>query len=146
MIKKSLQRRAMGRRGGFTLVEVLVAILIIAVVAMVLLHRRIDVVRDAARVRDERVAWTLAALKMGDLSRDPSMIVSSDTGDFSQESPDQADFRWSYESQREAIPLDEPQGQAAREILRVRLKILDPDDIELQMIEAMFPAAPVETP
>lgn len=120
--------------------------MIIAVVAMVLLHRRIDVVRDAARVRDERVAWTLAALKMGDLSRDPSLIVSSDSGDFAQESPDQADFRWSYESQREAIPLDEPQGQAAREILRVRLKILDPDNLELQLLEAMFPAAPVVNP
>jgi len=39
------------RRAGMTLLEVLVAILIIAVVAMVLLNRRIDLVRDAAKLR-----------------------------------------------------------------------------------------------
>ena len=130
--------RSPRRRSGFTLVEVLVAILIVAVVSMVLLQRRIEVVRDAGRIRDERVAWTLAALKMGQLSRDPAAITGSDSGDFAEDSPDQAEFTWSYESEREAVPLDEAPGQPPREVLRVRLKIFDPDEVQLQSLEAMF--------
>ena|SRR5688572_3877046 len=134
------------QRAGFTLIEVLVAILIVAVVSMVLLYRRIDVVRDAARVRDERVAWTLAALKMGDLSRDPAAIMDSDSGDFATDSPDQAGFRWSYESELEAVPLGEAAGEATRSVRRVRLKIFDPEDVELQTLEAMFTDVSEETP
>jgi len=140
------------RQGGFTLLEVLIAVLIIAVVAMVLLYRRIDVVRDAAKIRDERVGWTLAALKMGELSMNPAEIRPSDSGDFSRDLPDQGEYRWTYESIREPVPMDEPEGEAPREVLRVTLKILDAEETELQTLEAIFPApaaapaAPVESP
>jgi len=134
------------QRSGFTLIEVLVAILIVAVVSMVLLYRRIDVVRDAARVRDQRVAWTLAAFKMGDLSRDPAAIADSDSGDFSEDAPDQAGFRWSYEAEVEPVPLDEGPGETPRSVRRVRLKIIDPDDVEIQTLEAMFPFVQAESP
>lgn len=146
MSRGSRQPSTVNRQRGFTLIEVLVAILIVAVVAMVLLNRRIEVVKDAARIRDERVAWTLLAFKMGDLSRDPAAIAPSDSGDFSTDSPDQAAFRWSYESQREPVPLDESPDQKAREVLRVRLKIFDPEDVELQALEAMFSVEPEQTP
>jgi len=141
-----LSERRRARVEGFTLIEVLVAILIVAVVSMVLLNRRIEVVKDAARIRDERVAWLLVAFKMGDLSRDPAAIAPSDSGDFSADLPDQAAFRWSYESVREAVPLDETPDQKAREVLRVRLKIIDPEDIELQTLEAMFSVEPEPSP
>ncbi|HTF57601.1 MAG TPA: type II secretion system protein [Planctomycetota bacterium] len=131
---------------GFTLLEVLVAILIIAVVAMVLLYRRIDIVRDAAKIRDERVGWTLAALKMGELSMNPADIRPSDSGDFSLDLPDQGEYRWTYEAIREPVPLDEPEGEAAHEVLRVTLKILDPENTELQTLEAIFPAPAQATP
>ncbi len=140
------------RQSGFTLLEVLIAVLIIAVVAMVLLYRRIDVVRDAAKIRDERVGWTLAALKMGELSMNPAEIRPSDSGDFSRDLPDQGEYRWTYESIREPVPMDEPEGEAPREVLRVTLKILDAEETELQTLEAIFPApaaapaAPVESP
>src|SRR6185503_19791692 len=133
-------------RSGFTLIEVLVAILIVAVVAMVLLYRRIDVVQDAARVRDERVAWTLAALKLGHLSRDPPVILDSDSGEFSVDSPDQGGFRWSYESVLEPVPLDEGPEQTPRTVRRVKLKILDAEDVELQTLEAMFEGVKEESP
>ena len=120
----------------------LVAILIIAVVALVLLYRRIDVVRDAGRLRDERVAWTLAALKLGDLSRDPAALREADQGDFSEDAPDQARFQWSYETQKEIIPLDETPGQNPRSVRRVRLKIFDSEEALLQEVEAMFPDVP----
>ena len=134
------------RQAGFTLVEVLVAIMIVAVVAMVLLYRRIDVVRDAGRIRDERIAWTLAALKMGDLSRDPTIIADSDSGDFATDSPDQAGFKWSYESTVEPVQLDEAPGQAARSVRRVRLKIFDTENAEIQSLEAMFADVAEPTP
>jgi type II secretion system protein I len=141
------QRSTVNRqRSGFTLIEVLVAVLIVAVVAIVLIHRRIEVVQDAARIRDERVAWTLAALKMGDLSRDPAAIMDQDSGDFATDAPDQGEFRWSYESQLEPIPLDEAADEKPRALRRVKLKILDPEDAELQSIEAMFPDGAEETP
>jgi prepilin-type N-terminal cleavage/methylation domain-containing protein len=135
------------RAGGFTLLEVLVSILVVAVVAMVLLYKRIDVVRDAARVRDERVAWTLIALKMGDLSRDPALIKDSDHGDFSEDAPDQASFGWSYESEPVPVTFDDANAPAEappRTVRRVRLKIFDPEDVELQTIEAMFADIPRE--
>ena len=133
-------------QSGFTLIEVLVAVLIVAVVAIVLIHRRIEVVQDAARIRDERVAWTLAALKMGDLSRDPAAIMDKDSGDFAKDAPDQGEFRWSYESTLEPIPLDEGPDEKPRALRRVKLKILDPEDAELQSIEALFPDVAEETP
>lgn len=134
----NMHHRHRSQRRGFTLIEVLVAILIVAVVAIVLIYRRIDVVRDAARVRDERVAWTLAALKLGDMSRDPAALLDGDSGDFSEDAPDMAEFRWSYEAQWEPIPLDAVEGQPVRSLRRVLLKIISPDDAELQSIEAMF--------
>jgi prepilin-type N-terminal cleavage/methylation domain-containing protein len=139
-------RRFNRQQSGFTLIEVLVAVLIVAVVCVVLLYRRIEVVQDAGRIRDERVAWTLAALKMGDLSRDPAAIMDSDSGDFSADLPDQEGFRWSYESQLEPIPVDEAPDQQPRSLRRVRLKILDAEDAELQMLEAMFADVAEESP
>jgi len=129
--------------GGFTLIEVMVAIVILAVVAMVLLYRRVDIVRDAGKIRDERLAWTLAAYKLGDLSSNPSAILPSATGDFSDSQPDQAGFLWAYTSEREEIPIDDAQDQEPVEILRVRLTILSPDEEELQSLEAMFPVPKV---
>ena len=139
---------ARGRRpsnGGFTLIEVLVAIVIIAVVAMVLLYRRVELVRDAGKLRDERVAWMLAAWKLGELSSDPAAIQSSATGDFADSQPDQAGFLWAYTAEREEVPIDDASDQKNPEILRVRLKILGPDEEELQSLEAMF-EAPKVTP
>jgi len=128
---------------GFTLIEVLVAIVIIAVVAMVLLYRRVDIVRDAGKVRDERVAWMLAAWKMGELSSDPAGILASATGDFADSQPDHAGFLWSYTSEREEVPIDDSPDHKPVEILRVRLTILTPEEEELQSLEAMFPAPKV---
>jgi prepilin-type N-terminal cleavage/methylation domain-containing protein len=142
----SMRHRRPSQRSGFTLIEVLIAILIVAVVAIVLIYRRIDVVRDAARVRAERVAWTLAALKLGDMSRDPAALLDADSGDFSEDAPDLADFQWSYEAQWEPIPLDAVEGQTVRSLRRIHLKILDADDVELQSIEAMFPDTREQTP
>jgi prepilin-type N-terminal cleavage/methylation domain-containing protein len=128
---------------GFTLIEVLVAIMIVAAVSIVLIYRRIDVVRDAAQVRNERVAWTLAALKLGDLSLDPSSILESDGGNFEEDAPDYSEFQWSYESQLEPVAIDDAPvpDEAPRMLRRVTLKIFDAEDVELQSIEAMFPVA-----
>ena len=126
-------------QSGFTLIEVLVAILIVATVAIVLIYRRIDVVQDAARVRDQRVAWTLAALKLGDLSRDPEKILDSDSGDFSEGGESALEnFRWTYEATWDPVPLDGAAEAKPRAVRRVRLVILGPEEAELQTLEAMF--------
>ncbi|HZL71055.1 MAG TPA: hypothetical protein VFC86_01245, partial [Planctomycetota bacterium] len=84
--------------------------------------------------------------KMGDLSRDPAAIMDKDSGDFAADAPDQGEFRWSYESTLEPIPLDEGPEEKPRALRRVKLKILDPEDSELQSLEALFPDVAEETP
>ena len=66
-----------GAKAGFTLVEVVFALGILATVIVVLLERRTVVVRDAARSRDLRTAWFLAAQKMGELELDPDLWVGA---------------------------------------------------------------------
>ena len=123
---------------GFTLIEVLVAILIVATVMIVLIHRRLDVVQDAAKIRDQRVAWTLAALKLGDMARDPAAILDSDSGDFAEEAPDLENFSWSYQASWDPVPLEGAAQEKARYVRRVRLVVVDSEEGELQSIEAMF--------
>jgi hypothetical protein len=83
---------------------------------------------------------------MGELSRDPTIIADSDSGDFAIDSPDQAGFKWSYESTVEPVQLDEAPGQATRSVRRVRLKILDAENAEIQSLEAMFADVGEPTP
>jgi len=60
-------------QAGFTLVEVMIAMAIIGVTAVVLLQQRIEIVRDAARARDLRTAWILTSQKLAELELDPTM-------------------------------------------------------------------------
>ncbi len=121
---------------GFTLVEVLIAMAIIGITAVVLLDQRIVIVRDAARARDKRTAWVLAAQKMAELELDKTLwfgLGGSNNGDFSEVDPEYGVFAWEYQIVREEIvtadPQDIPKDTAdikKRELFRLTLTVRSP--------------------
>src|SRR5262245_45382616 len=107
---KTKARRS-ARRGGFTLVEVMIAMAIIGVTAVVLLQQRIEIVRDAARARDLRTSWILTSQKLAELELDPTLWTGAglqSNGDFSDVAPEYGDFYWEYQIVREEIDLTDP--------------------------------------
>lgn len=132
--------------GGFTLVEVIFALAILGLVAVVLLDRRIEVVRDAGHTRDQRLSWTLAAWKMGEIERDTKLFEGngeSDSGGFEELSADYAGFAWEYEAKREEVKTNDPENpeEKPKEVMRVRLKVRRGDEESLVELDAMFAIA-----
>lgn len=141
-----------GRR-GFTLVEVMIALAIIGITAVVLLDQRLQVVRDAARARDLRSAWVLAAQKMAELELDKTLWAgppSQSNGDFAEVDFDPAsgrprygDYLWEYVIVREPIEVSDPnnaqQDKKPVEILRLTLRVYAPGLDEPVVLEGEFP-------
>lgn len=142
---KTLETRRVGASQGFTLVEVMVALAIIGVVAIVLIGQRVEVVREADRTRAKRVGWTLAAWKMGEIERDESLFEGTgkaDRGGFEELSADYSDYGWEYEANLEQVPTNDPSDPAdqAKEIFRLKLRVSRHSTGETVMeLEAMYP-------
>ena len=141
-----LKTRARNSSGGFTLVEVMIAMAIIGVVAVVLLQQRIEIVRDAARARDLRTAWILTSQKMAELELDPTLWTGAgmqSNGDFSEVDPDYGAFYWEYQIVREPIDLSDPRDpkpeKKLRELMRLTLLVRAPNSEDPIVIEAQFP-------
>ena len=138
-------RRRRGQ-GGFTLVEVMIALAIIGITAVILLEQRLQIVRDAARARDLRTAWVLAAQKIAELELDPTLWAGASTqsnGDFSEVNPDYAAFYWDYQILREPIDLSDPNDPRSekkpRELMRLTLMVRSPGLEEPIVLESQFP-------
>ena len=136
-----------GSRQGFTLVEILMALVILASTAVVLLGRRVDVVRDAARAKDQRALYVLASQKMAELELDVNLRAGpggSSHGDFGETDPEYAGYTWEYALVRERIELTEP-GELADptrkpvELFRLTLGLVSPNLEEPLVIEAYLP-------
>ena len=142
----NLRRRASSQEGGFTLVEVMLALAIIGITAVILLDQRLQVVRDAGRARDLRTAWILAAQKIAELEVDPTLWTGASTqsnGDFSEVNPDYAAFYWDYQIVREPIDLSDPNDPRSekkpRELLRLTVMVRAPGLDEPIILEGQFP-------
>lgn len=139
---------------GFTLVEVMIAMAIIGVTAVVLLQQRIEIVRDAARARDMRTSWILTSQKLAELELDTTLWTGAgmqSNGDFSEVSPDTSAFYWEYQIVREPIDLGDPKDPKAekkpRDLLRLTLAVRAPGTDEPIVVEAQFPIyEPPKTP
>ena len=152
--------KTMGHRssGGFTLVEVMIAMAIIGVTAVVLLQQRIEIVRDAARARDMRTSWILTSQKLAELELDPTLWAGpgmQSNGDFSEVDPEYGAFYWDYTIVREQIDLADPRDPKAekklRDLMRLTLTVRAPNAEEPIIVEAQFPiqdpkAAPPPAP
>jgi prepilin-type N-terminal cleavage/methylation domain-containing protein len=142
--------------GGFTLVEVMIALAIIGVTAVVLLQQRLEVVRDAARARDLRTAWVLASQKIAELELDPTLwteLGSHSNGDFADYDPVFSAFLWEYQIAREPIDLSDPtdpkSDKKPRELYKLTLTVMAPGVDEPILLEAEFPlpeAKPATSP
>ena len=133
-----------GAKGGFTLVEVIFALGILAAVIVVLLERRTVVVRDAARSRDLRTAWFLAAQKLGELELDPDLWVGeggASNGTFDEVDDMYGEYVWEFEAYREQINTSESWETAPtlREIFRLRVQVNGPGFAEPVVLEKLLP-------
>lgn len=137
---------------GFTLVEVMVAMAIVALTAVVLLDQRVAIVQDAARARDKRICWVLASQKLAELELDKTLwtgIGGGNNGDFSEVDPDYGIYTWEYQIVREPIDTSDPaapqdQGDNAkkRELFRLTLTVRAPGIGEPIILEGEFPTTP----
>lgn len=123
--------------------EVLISIAIIAVVTVVLLGRRVEILRDTSHAKDQRLAWALAAQKMSEIELDPYLFQgesSSSSGDFADAGPEYRDFTWRYDAAKEDVPTNETRQDQPKKIFRVRLFIQKAgEEGDLIVLEGMFP-------
>jgi prepilin-type N-terminal cleavage/methylation domain-containing protein len=141
---------------GFTLVEVMIAMAIVALTAVVLMDQRIAIVRDAGRARDMRSAWVLASQKMAELELDKTLwtgLGSQSNGDFGDVSQDYTLFQWEYQILREPIDISDPTKPAEakddkkkRELYRLTLTVRTPAGEDPIVLEAEFSIDPPKPP
>ena len=75
------------KQGGFTLLEVMVALLIIAISFIVLLHSRNQSVIAADYARHTTIATFMASEKMGEMEQEGIRETGEDTGNFGEDHP-----------------------------------------------------------
>jgi len=138
---------------GFTLVEVMIAMAIIALTAVVLLDQRMAIVRDAGRARDMRTVWILASQKMAELELDKTLwtgLGSQSNGDFGDVNPDYTPIQWEYQIVRESVEIPDPTASAAenandkkkRELYRLTLTVRSPGNDDPILLEGEFTVTP----
>lgn len=147
-------RRGAARRGegGFTLIEVMLALAILGTAAVVILDQRVGIVREASAARDARTTWMLASRKIAELEQDKELwrgTGGSSNGNFSELHADYAEFTWEYLAAREPVETQDPAlvkpGEKPKEIFRVALAVRAPGTELPVVIEAMFPVQDIET-
>jgi hypothetical protein len=122
----------------------MIALVIIGLTAVVLLDRRVEIVRDAERARDTRLAWVLAARKLAELEMDPAVwqpAGGQSNGDFSDVDAAYGRYLWEYAVVRVPVPTNDPlkTQQKPKEILRLTLRVVTPAQEEPILLEALFP-------
>lgn len=136
--------RRLAGEGGFTLVEVMVALAILGLATATLLYQRVDLVREARQARDLRTAWVLAAHQLARLELDRKLWVGeggSGAGDFSEIDPEFGHFTYEFSIGREEVPTNDPQNpdEKPKEIFRLRFAVGSPDVEQPIVLEAFFP-------
>lgn len=130
-------------RGGFTLAELLVSIVLISLMMVYLLSIRNNAIREAQVVKNSRTAWKLAEQKYSEIQdrKYPSRIGGSGTFD------EHEDFQWDVRVKRERVgpgDLEDDERKKRKNVYRVELKItypgIDPD--EEKSFKTVFYQAP----
>lgn len=118
----------MSKRGGFTLVEVLVAIAILALTTFVLLERRLEIVREAHEIRDSRTAWLLASSKMAEIEMSKELFAGQEIYTNSGEFDEYKGFGWRCEITKEQIIIGDAKDPNNKpyEIYLVKLTVVTP--------------------
>ena len=133
-----------GGRAGFTFIEVMIALAILAITAMALMGRRTQIVRDAVTTRDARMVWVLAAQKMAELELDEDLWAGdggSQYGDFYDLGPEYGDFSWEYEATLIEVPTNDPDNpqEKPKEIFHLVLTVYARGNPEPYVLESRLP-------
>ena len=96
-------------KGGFTLLEVMAALAVVALALTVLLVERNLAVQRTSRTNDRRAALHLAEEKLNEI------VLGLETG-ASGEFTDPPGFRWSVEERIETVVAEDPGGGYLRRI------------------------------
>lgn len=142
-----------GRESGFTLIEVMLALAVLGMAAVMILDQRVDVVRAAASAKEARMTWVLASRKIAELELDKTLWAGtggSSNGDFGELDPEYAGFTWEYQALREPVEVQDPlllkPGSKPKEIFRLTLAVRAPGSTDPVLLEAQFPVTDLEAP
>lgn len=94
-------RTGAGRRGGITLVEVLVAMVVLGVGLVSVLRALSTCMRAAGIIGGEAIAEAAAARMLSELRENPQLLLSGDSGDLGGERPG---FTWRRELRETGEP------------------------------------------
>lgn len=118
-------------RRGFTLVEVLVALLITATAIMALLGSRQQAMADTARARMLRTSWELAQWKIGEIGLD--RINWGEGGSGGQgvfnDLPFAKGYSYEYSATVQDVPTNDPANanELPKKVYRLRVTVRSPD-------------------
>ena len=123
------------------------ALVILASTAVILLGQRVEVVRDAARAKDQRALYILASQKMAELELDANLRAGpggSSHGDFGEVDREYAGYTWEYALVRERVDLALPgelvdPTKKPKELFRLTLALVSPNLEEPLVVEAYLP-------
>ncbi|MBI2901805.1 MAG: hypothetical protein HYY17_16590 [Planctomycetes bacterium] len=121
------------------------AVAIIAIVTVVLLGRRVEIIRDTTRARDQRLAWALLAHKMAEIELDQEIFLGDgggNSGDFQDLGSEYAGFEFRWEASKMDVPSNDPmvKTEKPRTTFRIRLFVKKVEEEgDLATIEAEFP-------
>jgi prepilin-type N-terminal cleavage/methylation domain-containing protein len=118
-------------RNGFTLIEVMVALGVLALAIVPLLIEKGAVIRDTEDTRRRRHAWVLLSQKMAELEMDQTLLEQESTsgqgrfGDSTEYDAVYAEYEYAYESAQEIVTIPNPEGgdETQKEILRLTLTV-----------------------
>lgn len=116
---------------GFTLVEVLVALAIVATAVLILLYSRQKSMDDIGKARMLRATWELAQSKIGEIGLDRANWGeggTSGSGAF-EDLPWAAGYSYDYSAAPEDVPTNDPNdpNQKPKKVYRLRVTVRCPD-------------------
>lgn len=140
-----LSDQAKPGQSGFSLIEMLAALMIIGIIASTLLVIRNNSIHEARVAQNTRQAWLLAQRKYTALKHKTPTTLESRSGSF----PEHQGYRWETRVQRKKISLGSPssllqntsQNGQSRRLYRIQLIVTYPGyepgnrkQIQLQLI------------
>ncbi|RME00143.1 MAG: prepilin-type N-terminal cleavage/methylation domain-containing protein [Deltaproteobacteria bacterium] len=112
--------RALRRREGFTLLEVMIALLILGTGLAVLIENNAASLKIHAITRRMTVVTQLARMKMAEIEIDDELDEGFESGDFG---PDFPGYRWEYDAAEETLSFTIYPGLPPVEIEGIRVKL-----------------------
>ena len=99
-------RRRLRRRAGFTLIEVMAAVMILAIVALVVLDQRNGAIQKAQGISEHRQATLALKAKLGEIELEKNRTTGQTGGDFQE--PEFQGLTWRADITEEEWDFSDP--------------------------------------